>query len=111
MGRNDGDGNGRATRGMPKRRWFDSVRNDIREKGLSGEELYDRAPWRRILSFIELHKLMTKMGGGGETKDSRGRHIVLYRQHLYRSACTRTDLASGSCILTWRTRSMKRSAV
>ena len=26
---------------------------DIREKGLSGEELYERATWRRILSHTD----------------------------------------------------------
>ena len=44
-------------RGRPKRRWLDSVRNDIREKGrekgLSGEEVYDQATWRNILSYID----------------------------------------------------------
>ena len=32
---------GRRERGMPKRRWFDRVRDDIRENGLSGEEMFD----------------------------------------------------------------------
>ena len=30
-----------------KRRWFDRVRDDIKEKGLSEEEVYDRATWKR----------------------------------------------------------------
>ena len=30
-----------------KRRWLDRVRDDIKEKGLSGEEVYDRATWKR----------------------------------------------------------------
>ena len=29
-------------RGRPKR-WLDSVREDIKEKGLSGDDVYDRA--------------------------------------------------------------------
>ena len=37
---------GRRKRGRPKRRWLDRVRDDIKEKGLSGEELYDRVTWR-----------------------------------------------------------------
>ena len=37
----------RRKRGKPKRRWLDKVRDDIKEKGLSGEEVYDRATWRR----------------------------------------------------------------
>ena len=32
---------GRKKRGRPMRRLLDSVRDDIREKGLSGEEVYD----------------------------------------------------------------------
>ena len=43
---------GRRNRGKPKRRWLDSVRDDIREKGVSGEGVYDWATWatwRRII--------------------------------------------------------------
>ena len=42
--RKEGDGNeSRRERGRPKRRWLDRVRDDIKEKGLSVEEMYDRA--------------------------------------------------------------------
>ena len=34
---------GRRKRGRPKRRWLGRVKDDIKEKGLSGEEVYDRA--------------------------------------------------------------------
>ena len=34
---------GRRKRGRPKRRWLDKVKDDIKEKGLSADELYDRA--------------------------------------------------------------------
>ena len=44
---------GRRKRGRPKRRWFDRVRDDIKEKGLSGEEVYDRATWRRMSTYID----------------------------------------------------------
>ena len=37
-------GSGRRER--PKKRWADCVKDDLREKGLSGEEVYDRAAWR-----------------------------------------------------------------
>ena len=30
-------------KGRPKRRWLDRVRDDIKEKGLSTDEVYDRA--------------------------------------------------------------------
>ena len=40
-------------RGRPKRRWLEKVKNDIKENGLSGEELCDRAKWRRMSSHID----------------------------------------------------------
>ena len=43
---------GRRKIGKPKRRWLDRVRDDIKEKGLSGEEVYDRVTWRRMSSYI-----------------------------------------------------------
>ena len=39
-------------RGRPRKRWADCVKDDLREKGLSGEEVYDRAAWRRPSSHI-----------------------------------------------------------
>ena len=39
---------GRRTRGKPKRSWLDKVKDDIKEKGLSADEAYDRATWRHI---------------------------------------------------------------
>ena len=33
----------RRERGRPKRRWLDRVRDDIKEKGLSGEEMSEHA--------------------------------------------------------------------
>ena len=57
----DGDGNG-SSRGNPKRRWSDMVRDDIREKGLSGEDVYTHATWRCISSNIDpTNKHGTKM--------------------------------------------------
>ena len=44
---------GRRKRGRPKRRWLDRVRDDIKEKGLSGEELYDHATWRHMSSYTD----------------------------------------------------------
>ncbi len=34
---------GRRKRGRPKRRWLDKIKDDIKEKGLSADEVYDRA--------------------------------------------------------------------
>ena len=47
------DVHGRTKRGMTKRRWLDRVRIDIKEKGLSGEDVYDRATWSRVSPSID----------------------------------------------------------
>ena len=41
---------GRRKKGRPKRRWLDKVKDDIKEKGLSADDAYDSATWRRMLS-------------------------------------------------------------
>ena len=49
-------------RGRPGRRWLDKVRDDIKENGLSGEEMYHRATWRRICHRTSTpHKSVNKM--------------------------------------------------
>ena len=43
---------GRRKRGRPKRRWLDKVKDDIKEKGLSWEEVYDdRATRKHMPSY------------------------------------------------------------
>ena len=44
---------GRRRRGRPKRRWLDKLKDDINEKGLSGDEVYDHVTWRRMSSYID----------------------------------------------------------
>ena len=44
---------GRRKRGRPKRRWLDKVKDDIKEKGLSADHVYDRATWSRMSSYID----------------------------------------------------------
>ena len=44
---------GRRKRGRPKRRWLDKVKDDINEKGLSADEVYDRATCRHMSSYID----------------------------------------------------------
>ena len=44
---------GRRKTGRPNRRWLDKVNYDIKEKGLSADEVYDRATWRRMSSCID----------------------------------------------------------
>ena len=39
--------------GRPKKRLADCVKDDLREKGLSGAEVYDRAARRRLSSHID----------------------------------------------------------
>ncbi len=47
--------------GRRKRRWFEKVKEDIKEKGLSADEVYDRATWRRMSSFA-VHRPHIKVG-------------------------------------------------
>ena len=47
---------GRRKTGIPKIRWLDKVKDDIKEKGLSVDEVYDRATWRRISTYIDPKK-------------------------------------------------------
>ena len=44
---------GRRKRGRPKRRWLDKVKDDIKEKGLAADDVYDRATWRRVSSYVD----------------------------------------------------------
>ena len=44
---------GKRSRGRPKRRWLDSIRNDLSERELSGEEAQDRVKWRRLIRIID----------------------------------------------------------
>ena len=44
---------GKRKRGRPKRMWLDSIRNDLSERELSGEDAEDRAKWRRLIRHID----------------------------------------------------------
>ena len=44
---------GRRNRGRPKRRWLDSVKGDLRKKGLEGDEYRDQARWRRLVKNVD----------------------------------------------------------
>ena len=44
---------GRRKRGRPKRSWLDKIKDDIKEKGLSADDVYDRATWRRMSSYVD----------------------------------------------------------
>ena len=45
---------GKRRRGRPKRRWLDSIRNDLSERELSREDAQDRAKWRRFIRYIDI---------------------------------------------------------
>ena len=36
-----------------KAEWLDSIRNDLSERELSGEDVQDRAKWRRLIRHID----------------------------------------------------------
>ena len=40
-------------RGRQKRRWLDSIRNDLSERELSGEDAQERAKWIRLIRHID----------------------------------------------------------
>ena len=44
---------GKRRRGSPKRRWLDSIRNDLSERAVAGEDAQDRAKWRRLIRHID----------------------------------------------------------
>ena len=39
---------GRRRRGRPKKKWKDCIAEDVREKGLNGDEMMDRTLWKRL---------------------------------------------------------------
>ena len=44
---------GKISRGIPKRRWLDNIRNELSEKGLSVEEEQYLVKWRRLIRNID----------------------------------------------------------
>ena len=52
---------GRIRRGRPNRRWLDSIRNDLSERELSGEDGQDGAKWRSLIRHIDPTKNREKM--------------------------------------------------
>ena len=46
-------GAGKRSRGRPKRRWMDTIGNDLSEKELSREDTQDRAKWRSLIRHID----------------------------------------------------------
>ena len=43
---------GKRRRGRQKRRWMDTIGNDLLEKELSREDTQDRAKWRSVIRHI-----------------------------------------------------------
>ena len=44
---------GKRRRGRPKRRWMDTIGNDLSEKELSREDTQDRAKWKSLIRHID----------------------------------------------------------
>ena len=44
---------GQRRRERPKRRWMDSIRNDLSERELSGEEAPKSVKWRRLTRNVD----------------------------------------------------------
>ena len=44
---------GKRRRGRSKRRWLDSIRNDLSERELAGKEAQDRVQRRRLIRHID----------------------------------------------------------
>ena len=42
------DVSGKRGKGRPKKRWKNCINRDLREKGLLGNEVHNRADWRRL---------------------------------------------------------------
>ena len=58
------EGPGNRRRGRLKRRWLDSIRNDLSERELAGEDGQDRAKWRRLI--IKTRRPHIKVGKDAE---------------------------------------------
>ena len=93
---------GRWRGGRLKRRWLDRVRDDIKEKELSGEEVYNQTSWRCISSNID-HTKKWELNEGQEDNSARisgfrdkntRAHIIMNSvrppEHIaeYRTSCT-----------------------
>ena len=59
------------------RRWLDRVRDDIKEKGLSREEVYDRATWKRKKERIK-RRWLDRVRDDIKEKGLSGRHLSLH---------------------------------
>ena len=44
---------GERKRGRHKRRWLDKVKDDIKEKRLSDDDVYDSATWKHMSLYID----------------------------------------------------------
>lgn len=44
---------GKRGRGRPRRKWMEGIKNDLREKGLTGDECQDKALWRRLIRNVD----------------------------------------------------------
>ena len=61
-----------------RRRWLDSVKDDIKGKGLLGEEVYNQATWRSISSYIDLSSKWLR----DEGEEEEAVPVLLHKQML-----------------------------
>ena len=47
------DIHGGRRRGRPKRRWMDCIKDDLKSKGLTGDEVWDRNRWKTLARNID----------------------------------------------------------
>ena len=66
---------GRRKRERPKRRWLDKVKDDIKEKEMSGDEV-STVLWRRMSSYMASHKSGDKMKTKKKSTDRLGNTIL-----------------------------------
>ena len=69
---------GKRRGGRPKRRWMDSIMNDLSERELSREDTQDRAKWRRLIRHTDPTKKWEKI------RKRRSRPII---EHNHFSHC------------------------
>ena len=69
---------GRRKRGRPNRRWLDKVKDDIKEKGLSADEMYDRTTWMCRPYVI----VSTPRKSGNKMKEKRKTLILKRRPNM-----------------------------
>ena len=59
---NESTGEKEEKRGRPKRRWLNKVKDDIKEKGLPADDVYDRVLHGGVGPYVIVHRPHIKVG-------------------------------------------------